>query len=117
MATISKVAKYIREHPGRSAWSQGVSKYALDILKELRENGYKEVPSEKIALNGAKDWYQYSEGGLALIYNGDIAKRLCTKSEYKRLEKRDWGYDLLKVQGRALYQAWRRIAEVNRMVR
>ena len=116
MATITKVATYIRQHRGRSAWEQGVSKYALEILKDLKENGYKEVPSEKTALMGARNWQEYSEGGFSLIYNGDIAKRLCTKSEYERLKKRDWGYDLLKIQGRALYQAWRKIQEANRMV-
>ena len=116
MATITKVAAYIRQHRGRSAWEQGVSKYALEILKDLKENGYKEIPSEKTALMGARNWQEYSEGGFSLIYNGDIAKRLCTKSEYDRLKKRDWGYDLLKIQGRALYQAWRKIQEANRMV-
>ena len=123
MASITKVAKYIRDHPGRSAWEQGVSKYALDILKELRENGYKEVPSEKTALNGASNWRQYSEGGMSLIYTGDIVNRLCTKSEKAKVKGKDgWWKDpnprenWLDVQGRALFQAWRKIVAASRLV-
>lgn len=35
-------------------------------------------------MNGASTWSEYSWGGSALIYNGDIAKRLCNPSELKR---------------------------------
>lgn len=60
-------------------------------------------------LNGADSWSQYSWGGSALIYDGDIAERLCSPSEYKRSregERRpnsqeEW----LDVQARALFQA------------
>lgn len=123
MAAITKVASYIRAHPGRSAWEQGVSKYALDILKNLKERGYKEVTSEKTALNGASSWKQYSYGACSLIWNGDIAKRLCTKSELAKLRTRGGDYrkpnrdeNWIDVQARALYQAWWKIQEVNRMV-
>lgn len=66
---------------------------------------------EQIALNGAEDWGQYSQGGCALIYDGDIAARLCTKSELKKTNngekqpnsRESW----LNVQARALYQASR----------
>ena len=123
MAQISKVAKYIKDHPGRSAWSQGVTKYALEILSELKDRGYKEVPSEKTALNGAVNWKQYSEGGCSLIYDEDIAKRLCTKSELVKLRRKDgWlrnpnsRENWIQCQARALFQAWNRIVEANRMV-
>ena len=60
-------------------------------------------------LNGASDWSQYSWGGCSLIYDGDIAERLCTPSELKKTRngerrpnsREDW----LDVQARALYQA------------
>ena len=122
MASIIKVAKYIRQHPGRSAWEQGVTKYALEILKDLKDRGYKEVTSEKTALNGASNWKEYSYGGLSLIWTGDIAKRLCTKSELAKVKMKD-GYknpnpreQWLDTQGRALFQAWRKIVEANRVV-
>ena len=35
-------------------------------------------------LNGAERWQEYSDGGCSLIYDGDIAARVCTPSEYKR---------------------------------
>ena len=35
-------------------------------------------------LNGAVSWQEYSDGGCSLIYDGDIAARVCTPSEYKR---------------------------------
>ncbi|HZK45919.1 MAG TPA: hypothetical protein VFD34_06795, partial [Clostridia bacterium] len=60
-------------------------------------------------LNGADNWNQYSYGGSALIYDGDIAERLCSPSEYKRSRegerrpnsREEW----LDVQARALNQA------------
>ena len=62
-------------------------------------------------LNGAASWAQYSDGGCALIYNGDIARRLCTASELKRTRdgqrnpnaNETW----IDVQARALSQAAR----------
>ena len=29
-------------------------------------------------------WQEYSDDGCSLIYDGDIAARVCTPSEYKR---------------------------------
>ena len=58
---------------------------------------------------GASDWQQYSEGGCALVYDADIAERLCSKSELKRVRggerqpnaRETW----LDCQARALGQA------------
>lgn len=49
---------------------------AIDLLDNLKETSYqintmKDV--RKSLLNGARDWNQYSYGGCALIYDGDIA--------------------------------------------
>ncbi len=35
-------------------------------------------------LNGASNWRQFSYGGSALIYNEEIAERLCSPSEFKK---------------------------------
>lgn len=101
----------------RSAWKRGVYDYALMLLdsrsdlEDFHTNGLKEE-----LLNGASDWHEYSWGGCALIYDGDIAEALCTLSELKR---RDYGRlrpnfkeEWLDVQARALYQAYNRIVRI-----
>ena len=108
-------------HRARSAWGRGVKAYAAELLEELEElslGGYfaaddisDKTKATAAMLNGAKDWRQYSWGGSALIYDGDIAERLCNPSELKKTrggERRpnaqeDW----LDVQARALGQAAR----------
>ena len=68
---------------------------------------------KKALLNGADSWDQYSWGGCALIYNWEIAERLCNPSELKKTRggerrpnsREEW----LDVQARALYQASRMI--------
>lgn len=108
----------------RSAWNRGVNEYAgelLDSLEEAIEGGYfdpDDLAAPKLVtralLNGAQDWDQYSWGGCSLIYNRDIAARLCTPSELKRThngERRpnaqeEW----LDTQARALRQAARRVS-------
>ena len=98
----------------RSAWNNGVKLYALDMLKSAKDNygecfnGLNDLLAK--ILNGAKDWLQYSEGGCTLVYNQDIAERLCTPSELKRTKnginnpnsRENWQ----QYQARALFQAW-----------
>lgn len=109
----------IENKPARSAWARGVKAYALELLDNLAE-----LTADKLAdpaavraalLNGAQDWQEYSDGGRALIYNGDIAARLCSPAEYKRSDdgarrpnsREEW----LDVQARALSQAARIVCE------
>lgn len=105
----------------RSAWNKGVKEYATDLLDECISNyEYKEITSlqelKEVCLNGASDWEQYSYGGSALIYDYDIAERLCTPSELKRTKngmndpnsRENW----CDVQARALFQAWEMIKRV-----
>ena len=106
----------------RSAWSRGVSVYAAELINELfSEKTILDADQIKktwighlLVHNNFQDWISYSRGGCSLIYNEDIAERLCTPSELKRAEKN--GYfransreDWLDCQGRALYQAAERI--------
>lgn len=102
----------------RSTWDKGVQKYAVEILESYADlNVTSLVPEredlEKALLNGATDWYQYSEGGCALIYTADIVERLYTPSERRRFHK-DWEYNIefLKVQAEALDQAFCLIVSV-----
>lgn len=120
MATI-KVSDLVEEiistTNARSAWNKGVVEYALDILDGLDEvivlDGDKYHQLKEICLNGSENWNQYSWNGCSLIYDSDIAERLCTPSELKKTKygerrpnsKEDW----LDVQARALKQAFRLI--------
>lgn len=106
----------------RSAWDKGVRSYAVHLL-EIVDNNYiiyksfdKLKELEKIMLNGAKDWKHYSWSGNALIYDGDIAKTLCTESEFLRSnngQKRpNKSEQWLDTQARALFQAFELIKRV-----
>lgn len=121
MKTIEEVRKELKARKDRSAWDKGVTVYALELLDDLEENRRfnnadmyihpLELKAE--LLNGADSWDAYSWGGSALIYDCDIAERLCTPSELKRTRngerrpnsREEW----LDTQARALYQAARRI--------
>ena len=107
----------------REAWNREMTEDLLEMLDGLEEaidGGYfdredLEAPRmvKKALLNGASDWDNYSWGGCALIYNWEIAERLCTPYELKKTRggerrpnsREEW----LDVQARALYQASRMI--------
>lgn len=115
-------------HTERSAWSKGVTEYALELLDTLAEGidgGYFYADGiaaprvlEKNLLNGAADWSAYSWGGCSLIYDADIAERLCTPSELKKTRngerKPNAREEWLDCQARALYQAARRVMNAAR---
>lgn len=126
-STLDKVAAELEAQKDRSAWGRGVNAYALELLEELRERaayeGRNPEPGKECRewmLNGAQDWNQYSWGGSSLIYNGDIAERLCTPSELKKTRhgerrpnsREEW----LDTQARALTQACNRVARVYRSI-
>lgn len=99
----------------RSAWSRAVVSDAVDLVDSLNcsefPNNWEEL--KKLLLNGAADWSEYSYGGCALVYNGDIAKHYCTPSELRRVtrkggniaERANAQENWLDVQARALRQA------------
>ena len=76
---------------GRSAWSRAVHTYAIELVEYLDSSVdlSNETMLRKALLNGASDWQQYSEGGCALVYDADIAERLCSPSELKRVKGGD----------------------------
>ena len=96
---------------GRSAWARGVKEYAVELVDSLNEDAdlCNETLLNKAILNGASSWQQYSEGGCALIYDADIAGRLCSASELKRCkggERRPNSWETwLECQARALGQS------------
>ena len=130
MGNIEKLYQSIESEKQRSAWDKGVSAYALELVEQLGEQiggGYfdelnlSEPKKVRAALlNGAADWSQYSWGGCSLIYDSDIAERLCTPSELKKTRhgerrpnsREEW----LDTQARALTQACNRVARVYRSI-
>ena len=98
----------------RSAWSNGVKEYAYEIVEYIADY-YNDINAEnarEILLNGADNWIRYSYGGCSLIYDQDIAERLCSPSELKKATRKDGSLremansreNWLDVQARALHQ-------------
>ena len=95
-----------------SAWGKGVKEQALELVEKAeveltRENALIEL------LNGADNWHEYSWGGCAYVFDGDIAERYCTPTELKRTNngakdpnsRESW----LDLQARALSQSYKLI--------
>ena len=102
----------------RSAWAKGVKWYALNLVEESYKQDTDIVKvNTSIYLNGAETWKEYSYGAhsCALVYDYDIAERLCTPGELRKTDcgrKQPNGFvNRLDVQARALYQAHRLIAK------
>lgn len=84
----------------RSAWDKGVKGYAIELLENVTGGNFKGIDETTDFDNvttckllnhvGAGDMKlcdvckSVSEGGNFEIYDGEIAKRLCTPSELKR---------------------------------
>ena len=115
MKTIEMIRNTLETTKTRSAWDRAINTYALELLEEYESNYGSDAcaPCEADLLNGARDWSQYSWGGSSLIYDGDIAERLCTPSELKKTrngeKKPNKSEEWLDVQARALFQAAQRI--------
>ena len=117
LGTLKKALESLESRKDKSAWNRGVTAYARELLGGVIENverAYYAAPQTRaefcrVALNGAKSWAQYSYGGCSLVYDCDIAERLCTPSELKKKRggelnpnsRETW----LDVQTRALNQA------------
>mgnify|MGYP000584562671 CR=1 FL=1 len=122
-AVLASAMQTLQQRKDRSAWSRGVTAYAVDMLQQIADyykDGYISADdlgtwatAEAVALNGARDWSEYSWGGSAFVYDGDIAAALCAPSELERTRngvrrpnsREEW----LDVQARALHQAFRRM--------
>ena len=97
----------------RSAWGRAVNKYAYELAESIEDGEeFKDINSFAISLlNGACDWYEYSEGGCSLISDYEIAERLCTPSEFKKKKQGGLppsrGMSWLELQARALRRASR----------
>lgn len=127
MTVFEKMIAELEARNDRSSWDKGVTLYAVELVEELRERAEYEGRNPEAGkecrewmLNGAQDWNAYSWGGSSLIYNGDIAERLCTPSELKKTRngerrpnsREEW----LDTQARALFQACNRVVRLYRSI-
>lgn len=125
MTVYEKINAQLAARKDRSAWDKGVTKYAFELVEELEERAAYEgrnpaagAECREWMLNGARDWDAYSWGGSSLIYDCDIAERLCTPSGLKKTRhgerrpnsREEW----LDTQARALYQACNRVSRLYR---
>ena len=116
-ATINNLKLAVNNYkPARGAWNKGVAEYVGDLFEVYADRAeYEEREAvtttefKNWILNGARTWSEYSHGGSSLIYDYDIAERLCNNTELKITDngrkapnkRESW----LDVQARALYQA------------
>ena len=118
MKTNTELSALVTATPAHSAWRRGVKAYALEMIEGAEGELSALADLKKELLNGAANWREYSYGGCALIYDADIAERLCSPSEYKRTRegqrapnsRETW----LDAQARALGQAAMLISTVAR---
>lgn len=120
MNNLETARKILKTRHDRSAWNKGVTLYALDLLDSIKDPesitpDLTRTEFKKLVLNGARDWSQYSYGGCSLVYNGNIAKRLCSPSIIKRTRGGEYNPNnhetWLDVQARALGKAYARAYE------
>ena len=116
---VNAISEKVEQTKTRSAWDRGVKAYAEELVEELAEavrGGWIDETDisnrrlmENVMLNGAANWSQYSEGGCALCYDGQIAKRLCAPLELRKTDngRKDPNHNesWIDVQARALFQA------------
>lgn len=79
MKAYNEIKKELEARKDRSAWSKGVTVYALELLEEYQERAAYEgreaadrAEFKAWLLNGADSWESYSYGGSSLIYNGAL---------------------------------------------
>lgn len=116
-SALTATRELLNARHDRSAWDRGVTAYALDLLETFADTSAAELDRSAL-LNGASSWTEYSYGGCALIYDSDIAERLCTPSELKRKRGGELAPNSrelwLDVQARALNQACSRLLRAYR---
>ena len=117
MKTNTELTAIITAMPARSAWRRGVKEYAIEMVCNAEGPPLSAVADlKKELLNGARTWKEYSYGGSALIYDADIAERLCSPSEYAKTRQGERAPNSretwLDCQARALGRAATLIATV-----
>lgn len=122
---LSDLRTYISEtERKRGQWNKATAYYAdflldsyIEICKWYADQN-EAIPALSLdtVLNGASGWHQYSYGGCALVYNGDIAKVVFTPAQFAKWEqgRKVTAEPLLDIQARALAAGWRVLKSAQR---
>lgn len=122
---LSDMRAYIsKTEQKRGQWNKTIAYYAdflldsyIDICK-WRADQNEAIPalSLDVVLDGALGWHQYSYGGCALVYDGDIAKTVFTPAQFTKWEQGRKVTDepMLDIQARALAAGWRVLKSAKR---
>lgn len=114
---LSDMRAYIsKTEQKRGQWNKTMAYYAdflldsyIDICKWYADQN-EAIPALSLdtVLNGALGWHQYSYGGCALVYDGDIAKTVFTPAQFTKWEQGRKVTDepMLDIQARALAAGW-----------
>lgn len=114
---LSDMRRYISDtERKRGQWNKAISYYAdflldsyIDICKWCADQN-EAIPDLSLdtVLNGALGWHQYSYGGLALVYDGDIAEVVFTAVQFTKWQqgRKVTAEPLLDIQARALAAGW-----------
>lgn len=107
---IGDIYMTIHTISARTCWERGVIRYADELLDAYLGNqglSLKDIHvrigkiTEADLLRGAPNWERYSRGGMALVSNEAISRRLYPKAKQKKLAQTD----LLSKQAEALAKA------------
>lgn len=118
MKALAEARRILQEEKKkeRGAYGRGVYEYAFDIIDVLEEYEPEELEAvknrqylKKLMLKGAESTKEASYGACFLIYDEDIAERLCNPSELKKTKhgqrRPNRNEEWLDVQARALNAA------------
>ena len=99
--------------------------YHLESIKEYLQSENLEPEIENVSkidwsngsliktiLNGAKDFKQWSDGGLGLIYNDELAKTLLSLKRYEKWKNSDQYIDFLTIQAGCDLGGYRKIKKM-----
>lgn len=122
---ISDMHAYISDiERKRGQWNKATAYYAYFLLDSYIEickwhaDQNEAIPplSLDLVLNGASGWHQYSYGGCALVYDGDIATVVFTPAQFAKWEqgRKVTAEPLLDIQARALAAGWRVLKSAQR---
>lgn len=118
MKALAEARRILQEEQKkeRGAYGRGVYEYAFDIIDVLEGYEPEELEAvknrqylKKLMLKGAESTKEASYGACFLIYDKDIAERLCNPSELKKTKhgqrRPNRNEEWLDVQARALNAA------------
>lgn len=120
---IKKESERFFKNEPKSQWERAVRAYRGELFESIFEMSPKALIKafrfdtyegarnniERLLMNGAESWEEYSRGGCSLCYNEEIKERLFSPSIAKKTDFIYQGKDLLTWQAKALKEAAKEI--------